>query len=816
MKTKWNFLMALVLLVTLVGGSAGLAQAQAGIAGVSPAEGTVGTVVTITGAGFGDKQGEVLLGSEKSKVLAWSDTEITFLVDKPQHPDAYAITVLLQGDKQPAEALTFESFNFRRPRVTSGSLLLDGALATVVGEYFGDQKGSLRVGYLVGEGGDDLVVEDPKILDWSMNTIRFELPSGLTGQFVLAVGNGVGTGLAVLHLDGGMLGQVTPIPDWGGMEESWENANGIYYKGKFYVFSINYNPGYDDNWRMEARTFDPNSGNFASFWLPKGETEAPLQPMIAGDTLWVFSTGHRWSENICCSPIWYVRYNYDESTGSGAWDASDWKSIPNVGIYEKATVAPVYDPVNHRISVYYAHEGKLRWFYSDDFGTTWSDDALVSGDLGGVPVSNDFVDAMYWPSATTTALVASTGQVIAVNNGEYRGTIGKFTDNTFRPTLVNLGGGTGMETGLIYGQTPKMITLDYGTWTWSDSTQLVYLPDTGVPLTSYSFPWAAGGAINKVPNASGGVDRHLYVFYGVHLAESYTQESLERWYMHDEMILGPEVTPPEIHPTVFTQVTAGEEHSCAIKQDGTVVCWGNTNDGRLNAPAGTFSQISAGELHTCGVKTDKTIACWGWDSNGQVSKHPTDANYKQVSAGKWHSCALKIDGSVVCWGDNDEGRATPPAGVTFKQITSGAWHNCGIRTDNSFVQCWGGDGGTGRTKPPANIAFKQISAASWHTCGIKADNTAICWGDNDAKRVSPIPSGSYIQVATGNWHSCGIKTDGSIACWGSNDDNRVSATPTTGIFTQIEAGLRNTCAIKSDGQIVCWGNNGKQQSLPPF
>jgi len=53
-----------------VGGSASPAQAQAGISDVSPAEGTVGSVITLSGAGFGEKQGEVLIGAEKCKVLS--------------------------------------------------------------------------------------------------------------------------------------------------------------------------------------------------------------------------------------------------------------------------------------------------------------------------------------------------------------------------------------------------------------------------------------------------------------------------------------------------------------------------------------------------------------------------------------------------------------------------------------------------------------------------------------------------------------------------------------------------------------------------
>ena len=70
MKTKRNFLIALALLAVLVGGSASPAQAQAGISDVSPAEGTVGSVITLSGAGFGEKQGEVLIGAEKCKVLS--------------------------------------------------------------------------------------------------------------------------------------------------------------------------------------------------------------------------------------------------------------------------------------------------------------------------------------------------------------------------------------------------------------------------------------------------------------------------------------------------------------------------------------------------------------------------------------------------------------------------------------------------------------------------------------------------------------------------------------------------------------------------
>ncbi len=53
------------------------ANAQRGITTIYPLEGTVGTEVTIYGAGFGAKQGEVLIGEDKCKVQEWSDSQIT-------------------------------------------------------------------------------------------------------------------------------------------------------------------------------------------------------------------------------------------------------------------------------------------------------------------------------------------------------------------------------------------------------------------------------------------------------------------------------------------------------------------------------------------------------------------------------------------------------------------------------------------------------------------------------------------------------------------------------------------------------------------
>ena len=61
----------------------------------------------------------------------------------------------------------------------------------------------------------------------------------------------------------------------------------------------------------------------------------------------------------------------------------------------------------------------------------------------------------------------------------------------------------------------------------------------------------------------------------------------------------------------FTTVSAGESHSCGVRADSTVVCWGTNYDGEADAPPGTFTAVSAGWFHSCGVRADSTVVCWG-------------------------------------------------------------------------------------------------------------------------------------------------------------------------------------------------------------
>jgi alpha-tubulin suppressor-like RCC1 family protein len=75
-----------------------------------------------------------------------------------------------------------------------------------------------------------------------------------------------------------------------------------------------------------------------------------------------------------------------------------------------------------------------------------------------------------------------------------------------------------------------------------------------------------------------------------------------------------------------------------------------------NAPTdSTFSQVSAGTKHSCAIRSDGYLTCWGYDYYGQVSDAPTGITFNHISAGEEHNCAISSLGKIYCWGNADYG-----------------------------------------------------------------------------------------------------------------------------------------------------------------
>jgi alpha-tubulin suppressor-like RCC1 family protein len=248
----------------------------------------------------------------------------------------------------------------------------------------------------------------------------------------------------------------------------------------------------------------------------------------------------------------------------------------------------------------------------------------------------------------------------------------------------------------------------------------------------------------------------------------------------------------------FTQIAVGRLHSCGIRFNGSAACWGKLT----TAASGTFTQISSGSGYTCGLRATGAVTCWGWDIGSP------SGTFTQVSAGWSHACAIRTSGTVFCWGNNEFGQASPPSGV-FTAVSSGPRHSCAIRSDG-FVSCWGRSN-FNMTNPPGR-RFSQISAGFGHTCGIQASGPVACWGYDGWGELTA-PTGAFTQLSVGDAFTCGSDSNGAIACWGWSEFGE--ATPPSGPFADVAVGSEHVCGLLRSGGVICWGRDRYARASPP-
>ena len=64
-------------------------------------------------------------------------------------------------------------------------------------------------------------------------------------------------------------------------------------------------------------------------------------------------------------------------------------------------------------------------------------------------------------------------------------------------------------------------------------------------------------------------------------------------------------------PPQVIDLATGSTHTCAIRADGTVGCWGDDSEGQSSPPDDTFILIDADGDTTCGIRSGGSLACWG-------------------------------------------------------------------------------------------------------------------------------------------------------------------------------------------------------------
>ncbi|WP_437927293.1 hypothetical protein [Sorangium sp. So ce291] len=73
--------------------------------------------------------------------------------------------------------------------------------------------------------------------------------------------------------------------------------------------------------------------------------------------------------------------------------------------------------------------------------------------------------------------------------------------------------------------------------------------------------------------------------------------------------------------------------ACAIRADRSYQCWGDNSSGQFAARRGKFVAVAAGGTHTCGLRPNGDIDCFGSDY-WQTAAH-SPATFKVVMARSW-------------------------------------------------------------------------------------------------------------------------------------------------------------------------------------
>jgi alpha-tubulin suppressor-like RCC1 family protein len=218
----------------------------------------------------------------------------------------------------------------------------------------------------------------------------------------------------------------------------------------------------------------------------------------------------------------------------------------------------------------------------------------------------------------------------------------------------------------------------------------------------------------------------------------------------------------------ITAVSGGARHSIALEDDGTVWTWGDNGQGQLGDGTTTqrrtpvsvsglagaiITAVSAGTDHSLALKNDGTVWAWGDNSEGQLGDGTKTAsatpvavsgltNVTAIAATNRRSYAMKADGTVWVWG------------YQFTQTV-----------------CAGCDP-IDPTRPRQIITGVSTIAAAGKVVFLTSGGTVDTW--DYGLDLFPVPDGrgdgggvsNIVAVAAGGAFTLALRNDGTVLAWG--------------------------------------------------
>lgn len=318
------------------------------------------------------------------------------------------------------------------------------------------------------------------------------------------------------------------------------------------------------------------------------------------------------------------------------------------------------------------------------------------------------------------------------------------------------------------------------------------------------------------------------------------------------------VAAAPVASTQRNKVAAAYRHTCAVKADASVVCWGYNSSGQIGSgnyndyyspnpvtlPEASVAVAAGGSSSgsSCALTVTGKLWCWGGAAaNANVPTAITGyTGVRWVSVGGAHTCFISSGGGVFCWGNNSAGQlgdgtttgsSTPvqvlgAGGIPLSgavALAAGAMHTCAIMSNGS-VMCWGNNIAGQIAQLVSGLSgVTALAAGDMAPCALLGNGTVTCWSFDGVGSTPPVAVAGLANVATlasGTQHRCAAAVDGSVRCWGTGlmgngNVSETQPTPTlvsglTGVG-MLAAGFQHTCALRSNGSLTCWGSGSNGQ-----